>query len=232
MKIALINPNSTTSMTQKALVSARMVVSEGTTVIASNPSDTPKSIEGHYDEAISVPGLLVEVEYAQQAGCQGLVVACFDDPGLGACREIFDGPVMGICEAAMHVASIIATSFSVVTTLPRSIPIIESLAHHYGMSRFCRRVRAADLPVLALEDEGNDAREKIRDEVSRAVQEDGSEAVILGCAGMADLTAWLTEETGVPVIDGVVAGVKMVEALVGAGLATSKIGAYAPPRAK
>ena len=68
MKIALINPNSTASMTQKALVSARMVVSEGTTVIASNPSDTPKSIEGHYDEAISVPGLLVEVEYAQQAG--------------------------------------------------------------------------------------------------------------------------------------------------------------------
>ena len=65
-----------------------------------------------------------------------------------------------------------------------------------------------------------------------AVREDRSEAVILGCAGMADLTAWLTEQTGVPVIDGVVVGVKMVEALVGAGLSTSKIGAYATPRVK
>jgi allantoin racemase len=49
---------------------------------------------------------------------------------------------------------------------------------------------------------------------------------------MADLTAELSRETGVPVIDGVVAAVKMAEALVGAGLATSKIGAYAPPRPK
>jgi allantoin racemase len=34
------------------------------------------------------------------------------------------------------------------------------------------------------------------------------------------------------VIDGVVAAVRLVEALVGAGLRTSKIGAYAPPRKK
>ena len=75
MKIALINPNSTASMTQKALVSALKVVSEGTSVVASNPSDTPKSIEGHYDEAISLPGLLKEVEIARQGGCDGVVVA-------------------------------------------------------------------------------------------------------------------------------------------------------------
>ncbi len=49
---------------------------------------------------------------------------------------------------------------------------------------------------------------------------------------MADLAAWLTGETGVPVIDGVAAGVKFVEALVGVGLKTSKVGAFAPPIAK
>ena len=68
--------------------------------------------------------------------------------------------------------------------------------------------------------------------VLRAVEEDRCEAVILGCAGMSDLTAWLSEQSGVPVIDGVVAGVKLVEALVGAGLFTSKIGAYGIPRVK
>ena len=66
----------------------------------------------------------------------------------------------------------------------------------------------------------------------RAIAEDRCESVILGCAGMADLTVWLSAETGVPVIDGVVAGVKMIEALIGAGITTSKVGAYASPREK
>ena len=85
--------------------------------------------------------------------------------------------------------------------------------------------------MLALEEPG-DARQRILAEVREAVAQDRCEAVILGCAGMADLTEWLTREAGVPVIDGVVAGVRMVEALVGAGLRTSKIGAYATPRPK
>ena len=126
----------------------------------------------------------------------------------------------------------IATSFSVVTTLPRSVPIVEELALRYGMERHLRRVRAADIPVLALEEDGGSARNRVRDEVVLAVEQDRCEAVILGCAGMADLTAWLSEETGVPVIDGVVAAVKLVEALVGAGYGTSKVGAYAAPNPK
>jgi allantoin racemase len=100
------------------------------------------------------------------------------------------------------------------------------------MDRRCRRVRAADIPVLALEELGSNARQKVLDEITRAVEEDRCEAVILGCAGMADLTAWLTKESGVPVIDGVAVAVRMVEALVGAGLSTSKVGAYAWPLAK
>jgi allantoin racemase len=132
----------------------------------------------------------------------------------------------------MHAASMIATGFSVVTTLERSVPLIEDLALRYGMERRCRRVRAADIPVLALEDPGSNARLRVLDEIIRAVREDHCEAVILGCAGMADLTAWLTEETGVPVIDGVAVAVRMVEALVGAGLSTSKVGAYGRPRVK
>lgn len=232
MKILVINPNTTVSMTEKIGAAARGVAAAGTEVVAVNPDQGPASIEGHYDEALCLPGLLDEVRKGEAAGFQGYVIACFDDPGLGACREIARGPVVGICEAAMLAASTIATGFTVVTTLPRANPVIEELAIRYGQERRCRRVRAADIPVLALEEPGSNAREKVREEVLRAVAEDGSEAVLLGCAGMADLAAWLTEETGVPVIDGVVAGVKLVEALIGAGLATSKVGAYAAPLAK
>ena len=232
MKIKIVNPNSTASMTDKIRECAKAVAFPGTEIQATNPSSSPASIEGYYDEAVSVPGLLEEIRLGEAEGFDGFVVACFDDPGLAACREVARGPVVGICEAAMHAASMIANGFTVVTTLPRSVPIVDELVVKYGMERQCRRVRAANIPVLALEEEGSDARNRVRDEILRAIKEDRCEAVILGCAGMTDLVDWLAEETGIPVIDGVVVAVKMVEALVGAGLATSKICGYAAPREK
>jgi len=231
-RILLINPNTTASMTDKIRASAEMVRSPETRITAINPSEGPPSIEGHFDEAMSLPGLLAAVQAGEEAGYDGFVVACFDDTGIGACREIASGPVIGICEAAMRTASMISTGFSVVTTLPRSVPIIESLAVEYGMERRLRRVRAANIPVLALEEAGGDSREQVRAEVALAIEQDRCEAVILGCAGMADLTAWLSAQTGVPVIDGVVAAVKLIEALVGGGFKTSKAGAYAAPLPK
>ena len=232
MKILVVNPNTTASMTEKIGAAARSVAAPGTEILATNPESGPVSIEGFYDEAFSLPGLLDEVRKGERQGCDGTVVACFDDSGLDAARSLARGPVVGICEAAIHVAALIATGFSVVTTLPRAVPIIEELARRYGFDHRCRRVRAADIPVLALEDPASGAVDKVRAEIARAVAEDRSEAVILGCAGMADLTAQLTRETGVPVIDGVAAGVKLIEALVGLGLATSKVGAYAAPLPK
>ncbi len=232
MKIALINPNSTAGMTEKARLAAAQFAAPGTEIMASNPPDTPPSIEGHYDEAVSVPGLLAEIQKAESAGADGFVVACFDDPGLAACREIARGPVVGICEAAMHFASVIAASFSVITTLPRAVPIVEELARKYGKEHLCKKVRAADIPVLDLEEAGNAAEEKISAEISCAVLEDRSEAVILGCAGMADLAARLSAKHKIPVIDGVVCAVKLCEGIVGAGLQTSKICAFNYPRKK
>ncbi|WPY96742.1 aspartate/glutamate racemase family protein (plasmid) [Limimaricola variabilis] len=232
MQILVVNPNSTASMTDKILTSARAVAGAGVTIHGATAKGGPASIEGHHDEAMSVPGLLAEIRAYEARGIDGVVVACFDDPGIGACREVASGPVLGICEAAVKAASMIATSFSVVTTLPRSVPVIERLVHGYGLSHQCRRVRSAEIPVLALEEAGSNARARIRDEILRAVEEDRCEAVVLGCAGMSDLARSLSEETGIPVIDGVTVATRMIEALVGAGLATSKVNAYATPIAK
>ncbi|WP_428688478.1 aspartate/glutamate racemase family protein [Roseibium sp.] len=232
MEILIVNPNSTESMTRKIVATAERVASTGVVISGATASGAPASIEGHFDEAMSLPGLLSCVREAEEKGVDGIVVACFDDPGIGACRETATGPVLGICEAAVKAASMLATSFSVVTTLPRSVPVIERLIHGYGLSHQCRRVRSAEIPVLALEEPGSNARARILAEVQRAIDEDHCEAVVLGCAGMADLTEWLSEETGVPVIDGVSVATRMIEALVGSGLKTSKINAYAFPNVK
>jgi allantoin racemase len=73
---------------------------------------------------------------------------------------------------------------------------------------------------------------RVEDACRRALDEDGADAIVLGCAGMAPLAERLAHTLGVPVIDGVVAAVKLAEALAGAGWRTSKRGAYAAPLAK
>ena len=232
MKLLIVNPNTTASMTEKIGATARALAAAGTEIVAVNPADGPVSIEGPYDEALCLPGLLTEVKRGVAGGADAVVVACFDDTGIDACRALVPVPVLGICHAAMQVAVQLADSFSIVTTLGRSVPVLEGLALRYGMERRCRRVRAAEVPVLALEEPGSAAVAKVRAEVRAAVEEDGAEAVLLGCAGMTDLAAALADEFGIPVIDGVAAGVKLAEALVGMGALTSKVGLYAVPRAK
>ena len=231
MKILVLNPNTTGSMTAKIAGCARDFASDGVEIIARNPSCGPVSIEGYFDQAQAAAGIIDEVRRAVGEGVDGIVLACFDDPSLDACRALATCPVIGICEAAVHTATMLGTSFSVVTTLPRSVPIIQDLVLKYGAERRCRRVRASGIPVLDLETSA-DARQRVLEHILSAKREDGCESIVLGCAGMADLARWLSEESGLPVIDGVVAGVKIMEALIGTGLKTSKVGAYATPRQK
>jgi allantoin racemase len=135
-------------MTRTIGDAAARAASPGTEIVAVSPSMGPVSIECHCDEAISVVGLLDEIRKGEADGFDGYVVACFGDPGLLAARELAKGPVVGIAEAAMHVASFIGTGFSVVTTLARTCIIAQHLADSYGMSRFCRNIRGTDLAVL------------------------------------------------------------------------------------
>jgi allantoin racemase len=219
-------------MTEKIGAAARAVAAPGTTILAVSPAMGPVSIEGHYDEAVSVLGVLDEVRRGEAEGCDGYVIACFGDPGLLAAREIARGPVVGIAEAAMHAASFIAAGFVIVTTLARTVGIARRLVEAYGMTRHCRSIRATELAVLELERPDSSASAAILEECRRAVREDRADAIVLGCAGMADLAKRIGDELRVPVVDGVTAAVKLVEALVALGLRTSKAGDLAFPLPK
>jgi allantoin racemase len=230
--IQVINPNTSQAMTETIGASARAAASPGTDIIAVSPSQGVPSIEGHFDEAIAAIGVLEQVKRGREQGVSGHVIACFGDPGLLAARELATGPVIGIAEAAMHTATLVATRFSIVTTLPRTLIIARHLLQQYGFTHHCAALHAIDLPVLALEDGSGLAQEKVREQCLQAKQQDGSGAIVLGCGGMATLARELTQELGMPVIDGVSAAVKMVEALVALGFGTSKHGDLARPIAK
>lgn len=231
MHIKIINPNTTQSMTDKIGDCARSVAGPGTLVEAVSPQMGPASIESHYDEALSVPGLLEEIARGEATGVDGYVIACFGDPGLDAARELASGPVLGIAEAAMHAASFLGRGFSVVTTLGRTRGRAWELAERYGMQRFCLGVHACEIAVLDL-DRDPDAVKVITEACRVALDGDGSDAIVLGCAGMADLCAVISAELGVPVVDGVAAATLMVQSLVTLGLRTGAGGEFAAPLPK
>ncbi len=232
MRIQIINPNTTTAMTHKIGVAARAVAAVGTEIVATQSQAGPESIEGYVDEAFSVPGLLQEIVAGEKAGVDGHIIACFDDTGLDAARSLARAPVVGIGEAAYFAACLVAGKFTVITTLSISVPALRHNVERYGLGARCAAVRASEVPVLALEDPKSGARDKISAEIVRARREDRADAIVLGCAGMADLATSLAEEHGLPVVEGVAASVKLIEALATLGLRTSKVGGWAFPRAK
>jgi allantoin racemase len=219
MLLNIVNPNTTAAMTRTIAAAAQAAARPGTTIRAVEPDCGPASIEGYYDDALAVPGLLQ-------------CIAAGEAEGLDAARALARAPVVGIGEAAFHVASMIGTRFAVVTTLSRSIPVIEDNLDRYGLRRRCVRVRACEVAVLDLDDPRSDARRRVAIEIGRALAEDGADTIVLGCAGMADFAAALSAEFEVPVIDGVSAAVALAEGLATLGLRTSKRGGYAAPRPK
>lgn len=230
MRILLVNPNTTASMTAKIGKAAASVASPGTEIISVNPGDGPPSIEGYFDGAFAVPGVIAEMTKAE--AIDAYIVACFDDTGLDAARCAVDAPVVGIGEAAFHMAALVADRFDVVTTLARSVPVIENNLSKYGLAARCAKVRSSEVAVLDLEVPGSKTRRRISAEIARAMAEDRADAVVLGCAGMADLANDLALEHGIPVLDGVACAVMLAEGLVRIGLKTSKVGGYAVPLAK
>lgn len=229
MRILVVNPNTTASMTEKIGAAARRVASAGTEVLAVNSANGPASIEGFYDEAMSLAGMLAVIRSTPEF--DAVVIACFDDTGLDAARCLTDKPVIGIGEAAYHMASMISNKFSVVTTLGRSVPALEHNLHRYGLIARCGRVRSSEVAVLELENPGSDACNRISAEIGRAVAEDRAEAIVLGCAGMVDLADTLAKEHGLPVLDGVTCAIGLAEAMVKLRILTSRIGGYSPPPA-
>jgi len=230
MRILVINPNTTPSMTDKIAEAARRAARAGSEILAVNPADGPESIEGFYDEAFSVPGVISRINEHPQA--DAVVIACFDDTGLDAARCVTSVPVIGIGEAAFHTASFLSNKFSVITTLGRSVPAIEQNLQKYGLATRCAKVRASEIPVLDLEENSPEIRRRIAQEIEDAKAEDGAEAIVLGCAGMTDLAEELGHEHGLPVLDGVACAVALAEGFAGLGLRTSNLGGYAKPRPK
>jgi allantoin racemase len=231
MRILVINPNTSEEMTQDIDREARQYARADTEIETVCPAWGPRSIEGHYEEELAAVAML-EVVKERAGDFDGVVIACYGDPGLAAAREISPVPVVGIAEASMLMACTVAHSFSIVTVLPRVKPLLEDTVRLHGLDARCASIRTTPLSVLDCERDPEAAGREIVKAAKLAIEEDGAEAICLGCAGMGPLDKAVSSELGVPVLDGVACAVKLVEGLLDYGLATSRVAAYKEPEPK
>ena len=182
----------------------------------------PDSMESAYDEAIAAPYILQQVVSAETEGCDAVVIDCAADPALRAAREISELPVVSAGEASYHAAMMVAGKVSVITVLPTTANEISDHLKMYGFSSRVASVRSANVPVLALEDE-QEAEEHLYAAARKAIDEDGAQAIVLGCTGMMAMRDSLEKRLGVPVIEPYLAAIQFAACLVRMKLRQSRL---------
>ncbi|MBE8592595.1 Asp/Glu/hydantoin racemase [Pseudomonas sp. MAFF 301449] len=231
MRILVVNVNTTASITDTIAQQARAVASPGTEIVGLTPFFGAESVEGNFESYLAAIAVMDRV-MAYDQPFDAVIQAGYGEHGREGLQELLNVPVVDITEAAASTAMFLGHAYSVVTTLDRTVPLIEDRLKLAGLYQRCASVRASGMAVLELEEDPLAAMEAIVRQAELAIREDKAEVICLGCGGMAGLDEQIRQRTGVPVVDGVTAAVTIAESLVRLGLSTSKIRTYATPRPK
>ena len=229
MKIMVINPNSSREMTSQIEQVLSRIKRPETDLTVVQVEDAPPAIESDADVAQAVPGVLRLVRRANDEGYDAVIIACFSDPGLGAAREVSEILVLGIQETSLHVAAMLGHLFTVLTPLAHRVPKKEREVRRLGLAESLASVRALGLTVTETEAEPERTKARILDVARTAVEQDGAEVLVLGCAGMTGYAEEIQKKLGVVVIDPTSVTLKVAEGLVETKLRHSKRGLYTRP---
>jgi len=232
MKLLVINPNTSVPMTDQIRAALETIKRPDTDLTVTCPDRGPETIESAYDEAYAIPPILELVKKANQDGYDAVILACFSDPGLDAAKEISDIPVIGIEEATLHMAAMLGAKFSIMTPRKQRIPSKVEHVHLRGLSHFLASVRSLDLTVAETEADPAKTKQRLIEVSQRAVEEDGAEVIVMGCAGMAGYAREIEETLNIKVLDPSAVALKTTEAIVDLGLSHSKVGLFARPPEK
>ena len=232
MRIFVINPNSSEHVTDHVRETLMQIKRADTELTVVCPKHGPISIESAYDEALAAYHILPLVQQANDEGYDAVILACFSDPGLDAAKEISKIPVIGIEESTLHMATMLGHKFSIMTGMRRRVPTRDCHCRERGVTESFASSPALEMSVVEMD--ANPAKAKARniEKARKAVEEDGAEVIILGCAGLAGYSEDIEKELGVVVLDPSSVALKVAEAMVDLGLHHSKVGRFSYPPKK
>ncbi len=236
MKLLVINPNISEDVTALIESEALRSAAPGTDLVVRTAGHGVEYIETRFESLIAA-GAVAEIiaEYSSAPAADkidGVVVAAFGDPGMPALKELADVPVIGITEAALCAAALQGHRFSIIAISDRIKPWYRDCVERFGIAGRLASIRSINESLNAIGSVQQDFKETLLALSRKAVTEDGADVVILAGAPLAGLARDLRGQIPVPVVDGISAGIRMAEAVVGLQSGPHRAGAFAPPPIK
>ena len=211
MKILLVNPNTSASVTARIDAVARTSASPGTEIATLT---APRGVPYIATRGEAVIGAAVALEMLAEhhAGCDAAVIAAFGDPGLYGARELLPIPVVGMAEAAMLTACMLGRRFALVSFAQALEPWFRECVELHGLERRLSGIHMLDGPFRDIGDV-QEEKEALLIELCHKAIAAGADTIVLAGAPLAGLAAKVAERVPVPLVDGVAAAVKQAETL-------------------
>lgn len=176
----------------------------------------PMHLEYHYYEALILADTLHVIKKAERDGYDAAVIGCFYDPGLHEAREISERLVVTApAESAMHIATTLGHSFSILVGRKKWIPKMHENVVKYGFEKKLASFKSLEMGVHDFQVDPPETERRMTAAAREAVERDGAEVIVLGCTIEFGFYERLQEEIGVPVIDATIAPLKYAEFLIG-----------------
>ncbi|MGY2744231.1 aspartate/glutamate racemase family protein [Pseudarthrobacter sp. O4] len=236
MKLLVINPNISEDVTALIESEALRSAAPGTELVVRTAGHGVEYIETRFESLIAagaVAEIIAEYSGSPASGrVDGVVVAAFGDPGMPALKELSDVPVIGITEAALCAAALLGHRFSIIAISDRIRPWYQDCVDRFGLGGRLASIRSINESLNGIGAVQQDFKETLLALSRQAVAEDGADVVILAGAPLAGLARELQGQIPVPVVDGISAGIRMAEAVVGLQSGQHRAGSFAAPPAK
>ena len=236
-KILFINPLHTEVFDEEFKTQFEHYKSPDTVVdvVSFAPGEGPIHLEYNCYEAMVIPELIRTVKKAEEDGYDAAIIGCFYDPALRACREVTEKMVVTApAEAALHLATTLGESFSILVGRKKWIPEMKENVHKYGFAHKLASFKSLDLGVHDFQKDHEETKRRIRKAANEAIEKDGADVIVLGCTAEFGFFESLQKELGVPVIDASLSPLKYAEFLVEVKQKLSwthskKVGYQSPP---
>ena len=231
MRLLIINPNTSESVTEKIAETARAAAAKGTELeFATGHRGVPyMATRG---EALIGGEVVLEILAERANDFDAAIIAAFGDPGIGAARELFEIPIVGLAEASALMACPLGRNFSIVSFSPRLAPWFRECITWHGLAGRLASIRMLDAAVADIGNVQSENADLLVELAGRAISEDGAEVIVLAGAPLAGLSNLVRDRIPVPVVEGTAASVKMAEGLVALNPRKPVEGSFRQPATK
>lgn len=231
MRILLINPNTTEALTERLAAAAKGVKGSGTELVCVTAPVGVPYISTRSEALIG--GLQVlEIMAERHYEFDAAIVAAFGDPGLGAARELYDLPMVGLAEAGMLTACMLGGRFAIVTFAQALGPWYRECVAWHGLEGRCAGVHMLDETFQSIEGVQDEKEDLLVELADRAVATGDTDVIVLAGAPLAGLAAKVRDRIAVPVVDCAEAAIKQAESLAALRPRAPVAGSFRRPAGK